>query len=456
MTKKKHNGFVYEPKEVLNPSPKVTNCCKSLWVKCSFQKAYMTQLVSFWTVSAMSRNPDDNLPSQPKESSTGQQRPEEETVPKLAMQLRQIGDSIDHRMVREEGALASSVSPVAVLPPRGTQAQARCEGQRNPLGEGGICTLPGRLRIQPALWSREDVLHWLHWAEQEYALQPTGEHGFQMNGRALCILTKDDFRHRAPGSGDVLYELLRSIRTQRRALVCGPFFRGAFGQKMSSGFAPGPLEGLAGGGASRPLRGGVRSLGLPVRLVCPQRGPGSSRQTPGSPVPPAILHAPSLARWPLAREEPLNLSHCTEPDRGTQGVCSFSTVPRAPIDGRIADCRLLWDYVYQLLLDARYEPYIRWEDKDAKIFRVVDPNGLARLWGNHKNRVNMTYEKMSRALRHYYKLNILKKEPGQKLLFRFLKTPGKVIRNRGSCLEQPESPERHRTDVKDERLEISL
>lgn len=35
-----------------------------------------------------------------------------------------------------------------------------------------------------------------------------------------------------------------------------------------------------------------------------------------------------------------------------------------------------------------------------------------------QNRVNMTYEKMSRALRHYYKLNIIRKEPGQKLLFR--------------------------------------
>lgn len=35
-----------------------------------------------------------------------------------------------------------------------------------------------------------------------------------------------------------------------------------------------------------------------------------------------------------------------------------------------------------------------------------------------QNRENMTYEKMSRALRHYYKLNIIKKEPGQKLLFR--------------------------------------
>ena len=37
-----------------------------------------------------------------------------------------------------------------------------------------------------------------------------------------------------------------------------------------------------------------------------------------------------------------------------------------------------------------------------------------------QNRHNMTYEKMSRALRHYYKLNIIKKERGQKLLFRSL------------------------------------
>lgn len=70
-----------------------------------------------------------------------------------------------------------------------------------------LCSLPVPVPvpvvagIQPALWSREDVLHWLRWAEQEYSLQHTGEHGFEMNGRALCILTKDDFRLRAPGSG---------------------------------------------------------------------------------------------------------------------------------------------------------------------------------------------------------------------------------------------------------------
>ncbi|XP_058288172.1 transcription factor ETV7 isoform X1 [Hylobates moloch] len=302
----------------------------------------------------------------------------------------------------QEGELAiSPISPVAAMPPLGTQAQARCEAQINLLGEGGICKLPGRLRIQPALWSREDVLHWLRWAEQEYSLPCTAEHGFEMNGRALCILTKDDFRHRAPSSGDVLYELLQYIKTQRRALVCGPSFGGAFRLKTLTQPSPVPPEEVTGPSQMDTRRGHL--------LQPPDPGLTSSF---------GHLDDPGLARWTPGKEESLNLCHCAELGCRTQGVCSFPAMPQAPIDGRIADCRLLWDYVYQLLLDTRYESYIKWEDKDAKIFRVVDPNGLARLWGNHKNRVNMTYEKMSRALRHYYKLNIIKKEPGQKLLFR--------------------------------------
>ncbi|XP_048948023.1 transcription factor ETV7 isoform X3 [Canis lupus dingo] len=290
----------------------------------------------------------------------------------------------------QEGALASSsVSPEAATPPPG--AQARCEARMNLLGEGEICKLPGRLRIQPALWSREDVLHWLRWAEQEYSLERTGEHGFEMNGRALCILTKDDFRLRAPGS---------------------------------EGTGP------------------------------PQLAPQRDLLQQPSHLGPASFLSP-LSKWPLGREESLDVFHCEELGCKTEGDCSSPTMPQAPIDGRISDCRLLWDYVYQLLCDTRYEPYIRWEDKNAKIFRVVDPNGLARLWGNHKNRVNMTYEKMSRALRHYYKLNIIKKEPGQKLLFRFLKTPRKVSQDKGSHLEQPESQEQDRMDFKEEMLEVS-
>ncbi|XP_012862202.1 transcription factor ETV7 [Echinops telfairi] len=253
-----------------------------------------------------------------------------------------------------EGALVNSPSSAAAgTPPPAPQAQTKWEAQVHRLAEARICRLPGRLRIQPALWSREDVQHWLRWAEQEYSLQRTGGHRFQMNGRALCILTKDDFRHRAPGSGDVLYELLQYIRTQRQALVCGPFFGAIFGQKT------------------------------------PEQQPPGTVQAPDLKLSSSLRHldVPSLAKWPLGREEPFSLSQCAEPDCRPEGVCPFPTRSQVPIDGKLADCRLLWDYVYQLLSDARYEPYIKWEDKDAKIFRVVDPNGLARLWGNHKVRL---------------------------------------------------------------------
>lgn len=42
------------------------------------------------------------------------------------------------------------------------------------------------------------------------------------------------------------------------------------------------------------------------------------------------------------------------------------------------------------------------------------------MWGcfSFQKQVNVTYEKMSRALCPYHNLNIIKKEPRQKLLFR--------------------------------------
>ncbi|NXG98206.1 ETV7 factor, partial [Loxia leucoptera] len=288
--------------------------------------------------------------------------------------------------------------------------------------------LPGRLRIQPSLWSKEDVIHWLRWAEREYSLRPSEQSRFEMNGKALCILTKDDFRHRAPSSGDVLYEILQFIKTQRRALVCSPLLNSPFRKSRSTEEAQVTWEVCSDAAAQNQCCGGL--------LTTP----------PGCPSPPA---AGLCKVWdPKEPQGAYEESSCRP-----GAICSFPAPLSAPVDGKIADCRLLWEYVYQLLADRRYEPYIRWEDREAKVFRVVNPNGLAQLWGNHKNRMNMTYEKMSRALRHYYKLNIIKKEPGQKLLFRFLKTPGEAVHEKSSKLEQLENEDRE--DLKEDPVEVS-
>lgn len=53
-------------------------------------------------------------------------------------------------------------------------------------------------------WSRDDVAQWLKWAENEFSLRPIDSSTFEMNGKALLLLTKEDFRYRSPHSGEGL------------------------------------------------------------------------------------------------------------------------------------------------------------------------------------------------------------------------------------------------------------
>lgn len=80
------------------------------------------------------------------------------------------------------------------------------------------------------------------------------------------------------------------------------------------------------------------------------------------------------------------------------------------------DGRLLWDFLQQLLNDSaqRYTSYIAWKNRDTGVFKIVDPAGLAKLWGIQKNHLSMNYDKMSRALRYYYRVNILRKVQGER------------------------------------------
>merc|ERR1719331_3389945 len=87
--------------------------------------------------------------------------------------------------------------------------------------------------------------------------------------------------------------------------------------------------------------------------------------------------------------------------------------------------RLLWDFLQQLLNDPgqRYTSYIQWKNKETGVFKIADPAGLARLWGIQKNHLSMNYDKMSRAHRYYYRVNILRKVQGERHCYQFLRNP---------------------------------
>ncbi|RVE70591.1 hypothetical protein OJAV_G00066110 [Oryzias javanicus] len=317
--------------------------------------------------------------------------------------------------------LSSAQETQSSLPPNVRHSPQNQDPVVSPPTHEDLWHLPGRLRINPSLWDKEDVAHWLHWAHKEYSLQRAEKTRFEMNGRALCLLTKEDFRRRCPSSGDVLYEILQCVKQHRRSVVCetpnvgtSGIIQSEISHQVPSGSVPEQQQSLTVrdtsvsaiatstvSGAFTATASSQTETLLPPRnhltlvsySVFPTFNNGSA----------VVSVAPNnqllcLPQTESISQEPLNLSSRER--------------PRSPLhkaNGRIPKCRLLWDYVYQLLCDERYRDYIRWEDEGSLIFRVVDPNGLARLWGNHKNRENMTYEKMSRALRHYYKLNIIKK-----------------------------------------------
>ncbi|XP_067907201.1 transcription factor ETV6-like isoform X3 [Heterodontus francisci] len=403
--------------------------------------------------------------------------------------------------------------------------------------EDGTYTLPNHLRLQPVFWSRVDVVQWLKWAEQEYSLRSMDSDMFEMNGKALCLLTKEDFRYRCPHSGDVLYELLHHILKQRESPVWyPPFLRpGSTPHNPPEIILHNHLEDILHRNV-RPTEQVNHRLHPSLELLQPQLRspvenqhrlspeteqensqslvpPAERNQTPRSQVENTHSSSPDMEQrlsispadenhYPSGTENMLQAHRANSSPQDSSHVIQLVSTPmmnplilssRQPVEfrprmseqnprtekplnlsreellyrnhlmvpmpapeepltpiGRIADCRLLWDYVYQLLSDSRYEAFIRWEDHESKVFRIVDPNGLARLWGNHKNRTNMTYEKMSRALRHYYKLNIIKKEPGQRLLFRFMKTPDEIVNSRSDRLEHLECQEMEEPLYQDE------
>lgn len=45
------------------------------------------------------------------------------------------------------------------------------------------------------------------------------------------------------------------------------------------------------------------------------------------------------------------------------------------------NCRILWEYLFLLLQDPNYSSVIKWEDESNMVFRIVQAEKLAALWG---------------------------------------------------------------------------
>ncbi|XP_055599633.1 ETS domain-containing transcription factor ets-5-like [Uranotaenia lowii] len=78
----------------------------------------------------------------------------------------------------------------------------------------------------------------------------------------------------------------------------------------------------------------------------------------------------------------------------------------------------LWQFLLELLADSSNERFIHWEGTNGE-FKLIDPDEVARKWGERKAKPNMNYDKLSRALRYYYDKNIMTKVHGKRYAYKF-------------------------------------
>jgi len=219
-----------------------------------------------------------------------------------------------------------------------------------------------RLKIpfDPSQWSELHVKHWIQWAVKEFRLQNVNTDAFHMSGEQLCAMTHPEFvQHIPTDPGDIFWthlELLRKCKFV--AVMQQPTPHAITTITVSTSDAQGKYGEF--------LKSRVRTVGK-------QRQPritGEERMSPGN---------------------------------------------RTGNNGQIQ----LWQFLLELLTDKLCREVIARVGEEGE-FKLVNPEVVAQMWGQRKNKPTMNYEKLSRALRYYYDGDMIAKVHGKRFVYKFV------------------------------------
>ncbi|XP_061679624.1 ETS homologous factor isoform X2 [Syngnathoides biaculeatus] len=219
---------------------------------------------------------------------------------------------------------------------------------------------------QPQFWSKYQVWEWLQQVMDINQIDASNIpfQNFDMDGHQLCNLTYQDFVHAAGSLGPMLFHSITQLKWTEYHVDIGQ------------------LE----------LR--------PEYISCPF----SEVSYPQTEVYDSSIHSHVPAVSPTPSSPEIKMSYSRQHQlkkhnpRGTH----------------------LWEFIRDILLHPESNPgLIKWEDRAEGVFRFLKSEEVAQLWGKKKNNSSMTYEKLSRAMRYYYKREILERVDGRRLVYKF-------------------------------------
>ncbi|XP_069479475.1 ETS homologous factor [Ambystoma mexicanum] len=238
--------------------------------------------------------------------------------------------------------------------------------------------------LHPQYWTKFQVWEWLQHLLDTHQMDasciPFQE--FDIHGELLCSMTLQDFTQAAGSAGQILYNSVQSLKWHGQ---CGSQMLQSLNVVVKSEHTEPSL--MTSWKEENYLFDGSYDDVYDSKELCrSQISMGSSSHQ---------LIGPEVKKQP---EIPQKLNSKKHNPRGTH----------------------LWEFIRDILLTPDKNPgLIKWEDRSEGIFRFLKSEAVAQLWGKKKNNSSMTYEKLSRAMRYYYKREILERVDGRRLVYKF-------------------------------------
>ncbi|XP_030558907.1 DNA-binding protein Ets97D [Drosophila novamexicana] len=224
-----------------------------------------------------------------------------------------------------------------------------------------------RLKIPEAVseWTPAHVAHWLEWAVKEFELRDLNIDEWHITGQALCSMTHEQFSRKLPRDpGNVFWTHLQLLKECNFVSVVHKQAEELRKPKQSK-----PASGSTNPGMEqRIMRKSLQSV--------KDNDSSESSTAPQSP------------------------SHNNSIGSGNNGQVQ------------------LWQFLLEILTDSEHTDIIEWVGTEGE-FKLSDPDRVARLWGEKKNKPAMNYEKLSRALRYYYDGDMISKVSGKRFAYKF-------------------------------------
>lgn len=295
-------------------------------------------------------------------------------------------------------------------------------------------------REQPQFWSKAQVLDWISYQveKNKFDASTIDFSRCDMDGAALCSCAPEELRLVFGPLGDQLYaqlwdltssfpdelswiiDLLEQDSTPLQETLGdpGPFDQGSpFSQETPEGRQqPSPYNpGSYGAGTPSPGCSEVSTAGTGASQSSPCSDSGGSDVD----LDPPDSKLFSRDGFPDYRKG--------DPKHGKRKrgrPRKLSRESRESLDGKKSKHAPrgthLWEFIRDILVHPELnEGLMKWEDRQEGVFKFLRSEAVAQLWGQKKKNSSMTYEKLSRAMRYYYKREILERVDGRRLVYKF-------------------------------------